>query len=156
MRFTGLGASEVLGLFAGLAAITTALYLLKLRRRKVEVPFVHLWATVLADQKTTRLFSQLKRWLSLLLALGVVGALALALGDPRVASSTESGRTLVVLLDVSASMQSTDVGESRFEAARSAVGNIIDGLGPADRMLIATLGRTATPASPMTSDPTIL
>lgn len=156
MTFTGLAGVEVLSLFAFAAAIALVLYLLKLRRRRVEVPFVHLWEAVLADQKSTRLFAQLKRWLSFLLALAIVGALALALGDPRKEAGTEDGRTLVVLLDVSASMQSTDVRPSRFEDARAAVGRLADGLGAEDRMLIATLGRTATPIAPMTNDPAVL
>lgn len=156
MRFTGLGASEVLSLFAAVAAAAVVLYLLKLRRRRVEVPFVRLWESILSDQKTTQLFSQLKRWLSLLLALAILGALALALGDPRRETGADEGRTLVVLLDVSASMQSTDVEPSRSEAARAAVGRLADGLGPEDQMLIATLGRTATPIAPMSGDPAAL
>jgi hypothetical protein len=154
--FTGLSAAQVLGLFGALGAATVALYLLKLRRRRVEVPFVRLWESVLADQKTTRLFSQLKRWLSLLLALGIVGALSLALGDPKRLAEDVDGRTIVVLLDTSASMQSTDVTPSRFEAGRRAVRELIDGLGPEDRMLLVALGRSATPMGPMSTDPAVL
>ncbi len=156
MIFKGLAAEVVLGIFAAAAAAAVVLYLLKLRRRKVDVPFVRLWESVLADQKTTRLFSQLKRILSLLLALAILGALALALGDPRREAGDDEGRTIVVLLDVSASMQSTDVAPSRFEAGRAAVRRIADGLGPEDRMLVATLGRTATPVTPMSSDPAVI
>ncbi len=154
--FHGLSAAQALALFGALGAATVVLYLLKLRRRRVEVPFVRLWESVLADQKTTRLFSQLQRWLSLLLALAVIGALCLALGDPRPSAVDANGRTMVVLLDTSASMQSTDVAPSRFEAGRAAVRRLVDGLGPEDRMLLVALGRTATPAGPLSSDPAVL
>ena len=135
------------------------LYLLKLRRRRVRIPFVKLWEEVLAEKQTTRLFSQLKRWISLLVALCIVGALAFALGDPRKAAATDEGRTLVVLVDASASMQATDgddEGASRFDAAKERVRALIDALGPADRMLIAQLDASATPLSPLTDEARVL
>ncbi len=65
MELTGLPLSEVLTVLGGFAAAVVVLYLLKLRRRQVEVPFVHLWREVLAEKQTTRLFAALKRFLSL-------------------------------------------------------------------------------------------
>ncbi|HBQ17592.1 MAG TPA: VWA domain-containing protein, partial [Myxococcales bacterium] len=64
MELVGLSLTQVLTVLGGFAAAVTALYLLKLRRRQVEVPFVHLWQEVLAEKQTTRLFSFLKRILS--------------------------------------------------------------------------------------------
>jgi len=155
--FTGLSLTQVLTVLGAVGAGVVILYLLKLRRRRIDVPFVKLWEQVLAEKQTTRLFSQLKRWLSLLVALLVVAAIAFALGDPRNAAITEDGRSLVVLVDASASMQATDVeGESRFEAAREKLGELITGLGPTDRMLVAQLDASATPLSPMTSDARVL
>ena len=43
--------------------------------------------------------------------------LVLALGDPRARAALIKGRTLVVLVDASASMQATDVAPTRAEAA---------------------------------------
>lgn len=154
--FTGLTTSGVLTVLGVAGGAVVVLYLLKLRRRRVEVPFVKLWHQVLAEKQTTRLFSQLKRLLSLLIALLVVLGLATALGDPRSEGALSEGRTLVVLIDASASMQATDVEPSRLAKGIERVDALIEGLGPADRMLIAQLDATATPVSPLSGEPRVL
>jgi hypothetical protein len=156
LELTGLTLGQVLAVLGGFGAGAVALYLLKLRRRRVHVPFVKLWEAVLAERQSTRLFSQLKRWLSLLVALAVIALLALALGDPRHAAATRSGRSLVVLVDASASMQATDVKPSRFHRARQEVRDLVDGLGPSDRMLVAQMDAQSRPMSPLTGDLRVL
>ncbi len=156
LTLTGLSLGQVLTVLGVAGAAVVGLYLLKLRRRRVTVPFIKLWEQVLAERQTTRLFSQLKRWLSLLIALSVVAALAFALGDPRPDGIDDDARTLVVLVDASASMQATDEPGSRFEEAKRRVAALIEGLGPSDRMLIAQLDSSATPLSPLTTEPRLL
>lgn len=156
MELTGLTLTQVLTVLGGFAAAVTVLYLLKLRRRQVEVPFVHLWREVLAEKQTTRLFSALKRILSLLVALAIVSALAFAMGDPRYLGASEDAATTVVLVDASASMQATDVEPERLTAATREVERLIEGLGGADRMLIAQMDRTTVPLTPLTSEATLL
>lgn len=156
MELVGLSLTQVLTVLGGFAAAVTALYLLKLRRRQVEVPFVHLWQEVLAEKQTTRLFSFLKRILSWLLALAVVAALAFAMGDPRYAGASDEGQTTVVLIDASASMRATDVSPSRLEAGRAEVERLIEGLGPDDRMIIAQMDASTVPLTPLTGDPLLL
>lgn len=157
LAFTGLSLGQVLAVLGGVGAGVVILYLLKLRRRRVEVPFVKLWEEILAEKQTTRLFSQLKRWLSLLVALAVVAALSLALGDPRPDAATRDGRTLVVLVDASASMLAVDGrGGSRFDEAVTRVRQLVAELGPSDRMLVAQLDDTATPVSPLTDEPRVI
>lgn len=156
MELTGLTLGQVMTVLGGFAAAVVVLYLLKLRRRQVEVPFVHLWREVLAEKQTTRLFSALKRILSLLIALAVVAALTFAMGDPRYLGASDDARTTVVLVDASASMQATDVEPERMTAATREVERLIDGLGGADRLLIAQMDRTTVPLTPMTSEPSVL
>ncbi len=156
MELTGLGATQLLTVLGIASAIAVVLYLLRLRRRRVFVPFVRLWDTVLSEQKSTRLFSKLKRWLSLLVALCIIALLSFALGDPRFAGAHQDGRTMVVLMDTSASMQATDVAPSRLHAAIKQVQRLIRRLGPADRMLIARFDAAATPLSPLTGDVAVL
>lgn len=156
MELTGLTLGQVLAVLGGFGAAVVVLYLLKLRRRQVQVPFVKLWETVLAEKQTTRLFSKLKRLLSLLIALAIVAALAFALGDPRWVGSKASGRTLVVLVDASASMKATDEEPTRFDRAKAEVRRIADGLGPSDRMIVAQMDATTTPISPLTGDPRVV
>lgn len=152
MHFAGYSALTLLGVFGAVALAATVLYILKLRRRPVPVVFSPIWKRVLGDRESARLFSQLKRWLSLLLQLALLGLLVLALGDPRFSASLAEGRHIVLLLDASASMQATDVAPTRLGAAREEARRLIRGLGPADRMLIAQMDATVTPLSTMTVD----
>ncbi|MDQ3036016.1 MAG: VWA domain-containing protein [Myxococcota bacterium] len=157
MELTGLGLGQVLAVTGAFGAAVVVLYLLKLRRRPIEVPFVRLWHDVLAEERTTRLFSTLKRILSLLLALAIVAMLALALGDPRWTSADDDdGSTQIVLVDASASMGATDVAGGRMEAAREEVRRRIAAMGASDRMIIASMGTSAVPLGPIDGDPQVL
>ena len=152
MMFTGLAFAQLAGIFAAVGCAVVVLYLLKLRRRVIAVPFSPLWERILRDKEATTLFSRLKRVVSLLLQLALLALLVLALGDPRAKEALMRGRTVVVLLDASASMQSTDVLPNRLAAAKEAVKKILRGMGGADRMLIAQMDALVTPLGPMTSD----
>jgi len=152
MHLAGYPLSAVLGAFGAAAACAVVLYILRLRRRPVAVVFSPIWRSVLGERESSRLFSQLKRWLSLLLQLALIALLALALGDPRLAARSAEARHLVVLLDTSASMQATDVPKGRIAAARDKVAQLVAGLGPSDRMLLAQMDASVTPLSTMTDD----
>jgi Ca-activated chloride channel homolog len=152
MIFAGLPLAQLLAVFGAVGFGVIVLYILKLRRRVVAVPFSPLWERILRDKEATSLFAKLKRLLSLLLQLALLALLVLALGDPRAAESLIRGRTVVVLLDASASMQATDVGPSRLAAAKDQVKKIVRGLGGADRMLVAQMDAMVTPLGPMTAD----
>jgi hypothetical protein len=153
MLFAGLPLSQLALLFGCVGAAVVGLYILKLRRRAVPVAFSPLWEQVLLDRDATRLFSKLKRLLSLLLQLVLLALLVFALGDPRAKEAFAGGRSLVVLVDASASMQATDVSPSRLAVARDEVKGMIRGMGGADRMLLAQMGATVTPLGPMSGDP---
>src|SRR6478609_2844088 len=142
MVFAGLPLGTLLAIGAGFAALTVLLYVLKLRRRPVPVPFTRLWQQVLTQKQSSSLFSQLRRLLSLLLQLLMVAALVLALGDPKPAGHRTEGRTFVVLLDSSASMSATDEKPSRFAVAQSKLNALIEGLASVDRVLIVSMGAT--------------
>jgi Ca-activated chloride channel homolog len=148
----GLSLAQLLAIFGAVGVAVTALYVLKLRRRVVAVPFAPLWERILRDKEATSLFSKLKRLLSLLLQLALLALLVLALGDPRAAESLLKGRTVVVLVDASASMQATDVGPNRIAVAKDEAKKIVRGLGGADRMLVAQMDAMVTPLGPVTGD----
>lgn len=154
MILAGLGLAQLAAIFGAAAVFATALYILKLRRRTVPVPFSKLWEKILRDKEATSLFSRLKRLLSLLVQLALLALLAFALGDPRAAATLIKGRNLVVIVDASASMQATDVppAKNRLEAAKGEVKKVIRGLGGSDRMLIAQMDATITPLGPTSSD----
>jgi Ca-activated chloride channel family protein len=152
MLFAAFSAAQLGGLFAVAGAVVVGLYILKLRRRTVAVPFAPLWQKILKDKEATSLFSRLKRLLSLLLQLALLAMLVLALGDPRAATAFLKGRNVVVLLDGSASMKATDVSPTRFAEAKKRIKTLIRGLGGSDRMLLVQMDATVTPLGPMSGD----
>ncbi|MGH7269759.1 MAG: vWA domain-containing protein, partial [Polyangiaceae bacterium] len=156
MIFTGLPFAQLLAVFVAMGAAVAALYVLRLRRHAVAVVFSPMWQRILRGKDASSLFSMLKRLLSLLLQLVLLALLVLALGNPRTREALLSGRTLIVLVDASASMQATDVAPSRLARAKDDVRAIVAGLGRADRMLIAQMDATVTPLGPMTGDASVL
>jgi hypothetical protein len=152
MDLVGLPASTLLAVGATAALLTTLLYVLKLRRRPVAVPFARLWDSVLRDKESSQLFSRLRRLLSLLLQLALLALLLSALGQPEPSAQAQTGRHLVLLLDTSASMKATDVAPTRLAAAKGEAKKLVQGLGPADRMLIVEMGAVPTPLSNMSGD----
>lgn len=156
MHFAGFAGTTLLGLFGAVAVAATVLYVLKLRRRAVPVPFARIWDRVLRDQESSELFSQLKRWLSLLLQLLMLGALVFALGDPRIGDGVPKGKSVVVLIDASLSMQAIDVKPSRIEAAKLAAKRYVRGLGADDRALVVQMDMLPTPLSTLSGEPSEL
>ncbi len=156
MQLFGLPWSTLLPLFGGLAAATAVLYVLKLRRRSVAVPFARIWDRVLRDRESSQLFSQLRRWLSFLLQLALLAALVLALGDPRRGEAQRSGRNIVILMDGSLSMQATDVAPNRLGAAKEQARRFVRGLGADDRAVVVQMDMLPTPLSTLSGEPSEL
>ena len=152
MDFFGLSALQVLEVLGAASAVVVTLYLLKLTRHEVRVPFVALWEKAAADKRTARLFSRLKRIWSLLLTLLIVALLALALGDPRAAFLKRPGRNIVLLVDTSESMRASDERPTRLQKALLLAAHEIENLSNEDKMLVATLDATANPETPLTHD----
>lgn len=156
LTFAGLPLATLLFGFLGAAALTTLLYILRLRRRRVRVAFLALWERSLVERKASELRSRLQRLLSLLISLLIVGALILALGDPRSDDEEEEGRSIAVLLDVSASMGEASGQGTRLDAAREKVKRWLSSLGPGDEMLLIELGARPRPFAPATGQAELL
>ncbi len=152
MILAGLPFATLAAIFAIAGFAVLALYILKLRRRTVAVPFSILWRRILKDKEATSLFSKLKRLLSLLMQLLLLALLIFALGDPRGTEALIKGRNFVVLVDASASMQANDVTPTRLDVAKDEVKSLIRSLNGADRMLIAQMDAAVTPLGPMSSE----
>ncbi len=136
---------------SALALPILVLYMLKLRRREVEVSSTLLWQMLLRDREANSPWQRLRRNLLLFLQLLLLAALVLALARPFWPVPTIATGTLVVLLDGSASMNATDAGGTRFEAARAAVRQLIDGLGPDGSMSLILVGTQPAVLVPTTS-----
>jgi Ca-activated chloride channel homolog len=61
---------------------------------------------------------------------------------PATFFSSPIGGNTIIILQTSASMQATDVAPSRFEAARSRIADLIDGLGPGDHLSLIAMARS--------------
>src|SRR6478609_4472850 len=148
----GLSAGAATGLAVAGAAILTGLYLLKPRRRRVVVAFAPLWLPGAGERRSERWARRLRRWLSLALQMIVLALLLLAAADPRPGAADAAGRTIVVLVDRSASMSATDEPEARLGAARAKAREIVGGLGRADRALVAAFAADVTAGSGFEAD----
>ena len=156
--FAGLSASALWGFFGVFGVLTAGLYVLKLRRRQRLVAFLGLWEPLLLERKASAWRSKLQRFLSLLLSLALVAALVLSLGDPRVEDEEKLGRSIVVLLDVSASMGKAEgKGKgTRFDVARERVRGWFASLGPGDQILLVGMGARPRPLEAFTDDTALL
>jgi len=108
------------------------LHILKFRRQRKAVSSTMLWQRVIADLRANTPFQKLRRNLPLLLQIIILVLLSLALAQPIIfASMTAEKKYVVLIIDSSASMQSTDAEETRLETAKREAADIIDSL-PAD------------------------
>src|SRR5262245_26398067 len=127
---------------ASLAIPIILLYMLKLRRKQVQVSSTFLWAQLLRDQQANAPWQKLKRNLLLILQLLILAALVIAFARPALQVPAVASGSVIVLLDASASMNATDIVLSRFEQARTSVSELINGLSSASSMTLILVGET--------------
>jgi Ca-activated chloride channel homolog len=144
----------VLGGALALAILAT--YLLRPRRPTRRVSSTLLWLAALHDLQATRPWRRIPPTILLLLQLAALAAVIGAFARPFVLSPDATGLQSVVLLDVSASMQATDVSPSRFEAARSQVRSMIEALQPEEAMALIALSTQPRVLAPRTGDRSVL
>lgn len=141
---------------AAAGGLTVAAYILKMRRRRFEVPFSTLWHRVLREKEATSLWKRLKRWLSLLLALFILGLLLFAALEPELGEADDDAQSVVILLDASASMKTTDEGEdgkaTRMDAAVEIVDDLLGSLGGGDAAMVMRMDGQTTPLTRFDSD----
>ena len=163
MTFAGLSATQMMTLFGSLAGGMLLLYLLKLRRRRVRVPFGPLWSRVVEEKRSTSLFSSFKRFFSFLMQLVILACVVLALGDPQLGGfagcSSEKPpempqRHTLIILDASASMGATSENQTRLEKARKKAREVIENIttNPNHRAMVVQLDQRLSPLSLWTND----
>ena len=119
-----------------LAIPILVLYMLKLRRKEVEISSTMLWQMVLRDRQANAPWQKLRRNLLLFLQLLILAGLVFALARPAVPVPAVATGSVIVLLDASASMQATDVQPTRFDAALDVVRGVIASLNPDSTMTL--------------------
>jgi hypothetical protein len=138
--------------FAASIPVVILFYLLKRKRVVKLISSTVLWQRFLAETQANAPFQRLRHNWLLLLQILMLALAVFALARPFFAAPTKQGRLLVAILDVSASMQSTDAPPSRFESARTELGKWVDSLHDTDRMVLLQAGAsTQVKQSPTSS-----
>ncbi len=127
-------------------------HFLKRRRRPVSVSSTLFWAASVRDQRATAPFRRFRPSLLLLLQTLIILLLVLALARPvRTVPVAGFART-VYILDVTASMQTVEVGGSRFATAKAALQTALQRLGRGQQAMLIAAGRQAHVVVPFSRD----
>ena len=144
-----------------LAVPVVALYVLKVRLRRVPVSTLMFWDRVYQEKAPRSLFERLRHLASLLCQLLLIALLAFALADPFTDSEAGAARRLVLVLDTSAGMAAAvdpddPAAGTRLDAAKARALSIVRGLRHRDAAAVLTAGADATVACGTTNHPPTL
>jgi Ca-activated chloride channel homolog len=129
--------------------LAVALYLW-LDRRPVRHAMTFTNLDVLASVAPARSY---RRYLAPLLALAALAALCLAVARPNRTVLVPSDKaTVILVIDVSGSMQASDVKPTRLAAAQAAVRKFLDKVPPRVRVALVAFAGEAQVAAPPTTD----
>lgn len=103
--------------FTLLAIPIIVFYLLKIRRKEVEISSTLLWRLALRDQQANAPWQKLRRNLLLLLQLIILAMMVLAISRLAFPLASISSGAVVILIDGSASMLARDEAPDRFARA---------------------------------------
>ena len=144
-----------------LAVPVIALYVLKVRLRRVPVSTLMFWDRVYQEKAPRSLFERLRHLTSLLCQLLLIALLAFALADPFTDAEENAARHLVLVLDTSAGMAAPVDPENpgagtRLDAAKARAFEIVKGLRHRDTAALLTAGASAEVACGTTGHPPTL
>lgn len=143
-------ANSIALLFFGLFIPVILLYLLKQRRRRVQVSTLLFWDRILRDEQTATSITKLEKLLSLLLQLLFITLLTLALARPLLSEKLTGARRIVLFLDHSASMAVKEGTRTRFDLAVEKAIDITRGLGMGDTLLLVAFAAKPDIVHPFT------
>jgi Ca-activated chloride channel family protein len=138
--------------FALLLPVIIAMYLLKLRRSEQIVSSVYLWRRMVRDIEANAPWQRLRRNLLLIVQLFFLALLILALARPFTWAEGVGGQAVILILDTSASMASTDVAPDRLGAAKAQAQRLVDGLPDDVRVTVIAAGDGAQVLSASSRD----
>lgn len=130
---------------AGLALLSAIpgivlLYMLRQRFIRQEVSSVYLWDRVLRDMEVSTPWQKLKKNILMILQILCVALIAFALSNPYIRVTGKSAGSVVIVIDTSMSMQSTDISPSRIEAAKKEASRIVENLRPGTPVTLVDMG----------------
>jgi len=134
-----------------LAGPIILLYMLRQRRRPVQVATLQFWDDILSERRSAFARTNLRRWLSLLLQLLFLLLVTLAAAQPVFSTGGLGAQRVVILLDTSVSMLVEEEGGTRWdEAVRHARGTIAS-IAMADTAALVAVGREPYVAASFTN-----
>src|SRR5579859_4887134 len=100
-----------------LAGVLILLYLLKMRRKELQVPARFLWPSMTYEIRANSLFQRLRfSWL-LVLQLLALSLVVFAFARPQVKARSLTGEVSVLVIDASDTMSATDLKPNRLAEA---------------------------------------
>jgi hypothetical protein len=128
------------------SAIIIALYLLKLRHRRVFVSSSILWRRVLDERQAHSLWEKLRRIVSMAIAVVTALLMVLSIARPQIEWLTGKNEQIVIVLDTSPTMSTqTADGKTRWQHAVESAKSLLDGGGPTTQFrILDTAGLTAS------------
>lgn len=120
-----------------------ALYMLRRRHERAEVPSVYLWRLAMRSSQVERPIEKLKKNLLMFIQLLLALLIALSLMRPVISGGMNASEVMLIF-DVSASMQAEADGVSRIELARREASRIVDTLSDESRVSIVLAGGEVT------------
>lgn len=143
-----------LGLLAAALAIPLiSLYFLKLRRERVVVPSLLHWRALAKSERLASPFDKFKRNLLLWIQLLLLALLALALARPAADLGWGGGASMVLVVDVSASMAATDGAPTRLDSAIEQAEGVLAGLSAQGEATLVAAGPQTQVVVPFTQEP---
>lgn len=106
-----------------------SLYFLKLKRKRMVIPSTLLWQRAVQDLQVNAPFQRIKNNLLLWVQLLLLLLLLFAMARPTQNAMAEPGQRVVIVIDHSASMNTTDAdGSARLAAAKARALQVVDNL----------------------------
>jgi len=143
-------------LFAAVLPVIVLMYLLRLKRQKVQISSILLWRKSIQDLQANAPFQKLRNnlllWLQLLIALLLVFALA----RPMMNLAGVKGQSYIALVDTSASMKAEEAKATRMDLAKDSLKTLIKNMARGDEMMIVAFDREARVLQTFTNDQTRL
>ena len=124
-----------------LIPIVVLMHFLKLRRQRHIVPSVMLWLGAIEDMKANVPFQRLRNSLLLILQILFLIIIVVSIARPAFRQLGVLTGQSILIIDNSASMQSTELGKTRLELAKTEVLKHINRLDPNGQIMVINTAR---------------